>query len=514
MKRARAQRAVATNIARATPHGRRSTKRAEAEATEAETAPARHRVRARTTPRMAADDSGASGNQPPGPDAKLRFEWVQTSSIRSYENVLAKPNQRQHRQLMSSIRTYGFVTPMVLAADNTVIVGEARFVAAKELGLARVPVVYAEHLTKATIQQYRVTDNMLSSLREWDDEALRLELSRIELVAPGDLNVEAMGITFGEWDAILHQTSGEADPDDAIQPPLKSPISRVGDVWEIDDHEIHCGSATSDVAVSAMLRGCKLRTVFADGPWNVPYKGHMGGKGRIKHPEFVEGRGEKTEQEFLSFQTSWMSLIKDGLIQGGLLYAAIDWRGLRTTLEAARAAGFELINLLVWSKLPGAGLGSFYRSAHEIILVLRAPGALHTNHVMLGLNGRTRANVLTYPGASSFGSGREALHLHASPKPIALVGDLLLDCSKKGDWVADPFSGSGTTLIAAQKTGRRARVMDLDPRYVDVAVRRYEQIFGRAPRLKGTGETLEELEATRACDGQPTVRSRTRRRIT
>ena len=474
--------------------------------------PSRRRSRTRAMRQIASDDGAAVDQTPQALASSLRLAWVPATSIKSYERALAKANPRQHRQLMRSITTYGFVTPMVVSKDGTIIAGEARFAAAKELGMKLVPVVYAEHLTAEQIRQYRIADSMLCSLREWDGQALQLEMKEIELVAHGEVDLDAMGITFAEWDAIVLEPSDEADPADTVQPALQKPVSREGDVWEIDGHEIHCGSATSKAAIAAMLRACKLRVVFADGPWNVPYKGHMGGKGRIQHPEFVEGRGEKTEDEFLAFQTDWMALIKVGLVEGGLLYAAIDWRGLRMTLEAARAAGFELINLLVWSKLPGAGLGSFYRSAHELILVLRAPGAPHTNQVMLGRNGRSRANVITYPGAASFGSGRDALHLHATAKPIALVADLLLDCSGKGEWVADPFSGSGTTLIAAQKTGRRARVMDLDPRYVDVAVRRYEQVFGRSPRLRGTGETIQELEAERAGARGAECRPRARRR--
>lgn len=440
--------------------------------------------------------------EPSGPAAsRLRFKWVAISALRPYKRVLAKPNPRQHLKLVSSIRQFGFVVPIVATADGLIMVGEKRFAAAKEAGLERVPVIYAEHLSPVQIRQYRIADNKLASLRQWDPKALRLELQEIVLLESNDINIEAMGFDFAEFDTalcVVADGAEGADPADAILPSLQKAVSRPGDIWDADVHEIHVGSATSKADITEMLRGARPRVVFADGPWNVPYKGHMGGKGRIQHPEFVEGRGEKSEPQFLTFQTSWMTLIREGLVEGGLLYAAIDWRGLFTTLQAARAAGFELINFLVWSKLPGAGLGSFYRSAHELILVLRAPGAPHMNRVMLGANGRTRPNVLTYPGAASFGSGREALHLHATAKPIALVGDLLLDSSARGEFVVDPFSGSGTTLIAAQKTGRRARVMDLDPRYVDVAVRRYEQVFGRAPRLRGTGQTIHELEAERA----------------
>jgi hypothetical protein len=474
----------------------------------------RKRARAlRQTPPQTGHVPGAL-TEPSAPAAsRLRFEWVAIPALRPYERALAKPNPGQHLRLMSSIRQFGFVLPIVATADGLIIVGEKRFAAAKEAGLERVPVIYAEHLSPAQIRQYRIADNKLGSLRQWDPEALRLELQEIVLLEPDEINIEAMGFDFAEFDTALCVVSDEADAADAILPPLQKAVSRLGDIWEVDGHEIHSGSATSKAAIAAMLRGARPRVVFADGPWNVPYKGHMGGKGRIQHPEFVEGRGEKSEPEFLTFQTSWMTLIREGLVEGGLLYAAIDWRGLFTTLQAARAAGFELINFLVWSKLPGAGLGSFYRSAHELILVLRAPGAPHINRVMLGANGRTRANVLTYPGAASFGSGREALHLHATAKPIALVGDLLLDSSARGELVIDPFSGSGTTLIAAQKTGRRARVMDLDPRYVDVAVRRYEQVFGRAPRLRGTRQTIHELEAERASQsGRQSGRTRGSRR--
>lgn len=501
MKRAAARQQIDT----AKPHAARrksgepTSANAEPEEAEGQGRPRRRqRTRAlRQTPPQTERVLGAL-TEPSAPAAsRLRFEWVTIPALRPYERALAKPNPRQHLHLVSSIRQFGFVLPIVATADGLIIVGEKRFAAAKEVGLERVPVIYAEHLTPAQIRQYRIADNKLGSLRQWDPEALRLELQEIVLLEPDEINIEAMGFDFAEFDTALCVVSDAADAADVIQPPLMKPVSRPSDIWEVDGHEIHSGSATSKAAIAAMLGGHKARVIFADGPWNVPYKNHMGGKGRIQHPEFIEARGEKTEDEFLAFQTAWMKNMKEGLIEGGLLYAAIDWRGLFVTQRAARDSGFDLINLAVWQKTT-PGLGSFYRSSHELFLVLRKPGASHRNNIMLGINGRSRSNIWTHPGASSFGAARKALELHATSKPIALVADILLDASTRGELVVDPFSGSGTTLIAAQKTGRRARVMDLDPRYVDVAVRRYEQVFGSAPRLRGTGQTIHELEAERA----------------
>lgn len=420
-------------------------------------------------------------------DAAL--QWIDPRTLVFGKRRLAKENDRQHRQLMASISEFGFVTALVIKGKE-VIVGAARLRAAIELGVIRVPAVQADHLTPTQVRKFRIADNRLAELREWDPAALKAEFDEIVLLDP-DLNFEAMGFEIPELDVVLHGTDNPTDPADAIVSVPDKSHSRDGLIWEGDGHAILCGDARSSADWAAVLDGATPAVVIADPPWNVPVKSHMGGKGAIKHREFVMASGEMTDDEFLAFQTDWLTRATEHTPPGGLIYVASDWRALYVTSTAARACNLEQINLCVWQKTPA--LGSMYRSAHELFLQLRKRGAGHRNNIRLGAYGRFRSNCWNYPSASSFGVGREGLAIHPTAKPIALLSDIILDCTKRGDVVVDPFSGSGSTLIAAQRTGRIARVIERDPLYVDAAVRRYEQIFGRALRLRGTGQTLADL---------------------
>lgn len=442
-----------------------------------------------------ANEDGVAWTKP-----KLRntpsLDWMDIGTLEFSKRRLSKENERQHRQLMASIAKFGFITAIVVKGRE-VVVGEARLRAALELGVERVPAVDVGHLNAAEVRQFRIADNRLAELREWDPIALRAEFDEIIVLEP-DLNIEAMGYEIPEFDIALQSPADAIDPDDGPVPVSETTFSRPGDVWEIDGHAIMCGDARSRTDWRAILGGKSPAVIIADPPWNCPVKSHMGGKGAIQHPEFVMASGEMSDAEFLGFQRDWLACACEYSVPGGLLYVASDWRALHATTEAAHSCDLEQINLCVWRKTPG--MGSMYRSAHELFLVLRKSGAQHQNNIRLGAYGRFRSNCWDYPGASSFGIGREALAIHPTAKPVALLRDIFLDCTRRGDVVVDPFSGSGSTLIAAQRTGRAARVIELDPRYVDAAVRRYEQVFGRAPRLRSSGLTFKELQAERTTD--------------
>jgi DNA modification methylase len=286
---------------------------------------------------------------------------------------------------------------------------------------------------------------------------------------------------------------GQDDPDDRVAAPAEEALSRLGDIWTLGEHLIGCGDARDRAFLAKLMGSETAAVVFADPPFNCRIAGHVGGKGAVRHREFVMGSGEMAEEEFQAFQSEWLSAASERAAPGALLYVASDWRALYSALTAGRAAGLELFNLAVWEKTPG--MGSFYRSAHELFAIWRKGGAPHRNNVNLGSNGRYRSNRWNYPSAAGFGPARADLHLHPTVKPIALVADVLLDCTKRRDVVLDPFSGSGSTMMAAQRTGRRARVVELDPRYVDVAIRRYQARHGGEARLVGSGLTLNDLAA-------------------
>lgn len=424
---------------------------------------------------------------------RLSFDYVAIEALRLSKRALSQSNDRQHRQLMSSISTHGFIAPVVASESGEVIVGEKRLAAARDLGFESVPVVRAHWLTPLQIRQYRIADNKLNELRNWDADALKAELAEIIVLEP-EVNIEAMGFEIAEFDGALAVVTEGADPGDVVGSPPGEPLSRPGDIWEVDGHRIGLGDARDVSFLKQVIAGVEIRCVFADPPFNRPVAGHMGGKGRIKHPEFVMASGEMTDDEFQQFQTAWMKAVAEVMMPGGLIYVASDWRALLPTLTAAQTADLEQINFCTW-ELAAPRMGSFYRSACEYFPIWRKPGAKARNNIMLGQTGRHRSSCWHYPGANSFGSGRATLHLHPTVKPLALVQDVLLDCTARGETVLDPFSGSGTTLIAAERTGRKARVIELDPRYVDVAVRRYQDVIGRAPRLAGTGQTLDDLAA-------------------
>jgi DNA modification methylase len=250
-------------------------------------------------------------------------------------------------------------------------------------------------------------------------------------------------------------------------------------------------------AYDALLEGERAAAAFTDPPYNVKIKGHASGNGRTSHHEFPMAAGEMTEAEFTTFLEQALGHIATNCCAGGLIYCCMDWRHVSEILAAARGAGLEPLNLCVWAK-PNGGMGTFYRSSHELVFVLKNGQAPHLNNVQLGRFGRNRSNVWNYPGANSFRrkKGSPRLDLHPTAKPIALVADAILDCTERGDIVLDPFVGSGTTIVAAERTGRRCYGIELDPRYVDTAIRRWQKFTGRNAH-NGESQTFDQIAIER-----------------
>lgn len=245
------------------------------------------------------------------------------------------------------------------------------------------------------------------------------------------------------------------------------------------------------------MAGCSARLVFTDPPYNVPIAGHVQGRGRTHHREFAFASGEMSEGEFTSFLRTSLSNLARVCVDGAIVFVCMDWRHMAELREAGRIAFSELKQLVVWNKT-SPGQGSFYRSQHELIFVFKVGDAAHLNSFGLGNHGRTRSNVWTYPGTNSFHAGRaEELALHPTVKPIALVADAMRDCSFKHDIVLDVFLGSGTTLMAAEKLGRRCYGLEYDPVYVDVCIRRWEALTKLEAVLDGDGRTWTEVREER-----------------
>jgi DNA modification methylase len=389
--------------------------------------------------------------------------------------------------------------PVLIGHGDIVLDGWIRVEAAKALGLDRVPCVRIDHLTEVEQRLLRIAVNRLGEKGEWDLEALKLEFEELILE---EAPIEIAGFTLDEIDHILLGEADEAIEQGPIA--LESQamgVARIGDVFVLGAHRIVCGGATDPEVLSRLMAGdSPARLVLTDEPYNVPIAGHVTGG---DHREFVMASGEMSHAEFLAFNEAWMAAAMQSLCDGGILATFIDWRGYPTVSAAAIKLGLKPLNLIVWAKT-NAGMGSHYRSQHELLPLFKKGATPHINNVELGRRGRWRSNVWTYPGASSLGSdGRRGLKDHPTVKPTAMLEDALLDLTNRGDIVVDSFLGSGSTLIAAATTGRVCRGLELDPLYVDVIVRRYEAVTGNRAILIESGETFEALAARRAGEAAP-----------
>jgi DNA modification methylase len=432
-------------------------------------------------------------------DTTSRLTMVKLSELNPSPHNVRKHNRAQIRKLKASIQTFGFNAPILADKHKTILAGHARFLAATELGLAEVPVVFLHHLTEERAKAYMLADNQLTDLSSWDDEKLALQLkSMTEMVL--DFDIEDTGFDAPDIDFRIQSLEAidSIDRYDDFQFAGGTPTSAVGDIWQLGDHRVLYGSALDDAAISNLFSGEQATAALTDPPYNVRIDGHVGGKGAIHHRDFPMATGEMSEAEFTSFLTSALSGICRNTVPGGLIYTCMDWRHMYETLAAGRSSGCELLNLCVWVKSNG-GMGSLYRSRHELVFVLRNGREPHRNNVQLGRFGRNRTNVWNYAGGNSFarkGSKRN-LELHPTVKPLLLVADAIQDSTNRDDIVFDPFLGSGTTLLAAERVERRCFGVELDPLYVDTTVERWQQMTGKKA-YNQFGETFSAVKSKRS----------------
>lgn len=423
--------------------------------------------------------------------------------IRPYGKNARRHSDKQVELIARSIRSFGFINPILIDRDNVIVGGHGRFEAAQRLGLTEVPVVLLDHLSPEEVRAYRIADNRIAELSDWDDEILRLEISdlvTLELGGTLDFEVSLTGFSTPEIDLILDPIDAPPKEIERIDLPEEgaAAISRPGDVWELGSHRLVCGDAL-DRAVHALLLGdAKVRMVFTDPPYNVPVQGHVRIGGASMHREFAMGVGEMSVAGFRAFLAQSLGTTLSQLLPGGVMMVCMDWRHVEDLIAVGKGLGLDLINLCVWNKTNG-GMGSLYRSKHELVCVFRTSGEPAVNNVELGRHGRYRTNVWDYPGVNTFRRGRAAdLADHPTVKPTALIADAIRDVSHRGEIVFDPFSGSGSTLLAAEKTGRVARLIELDPLYCDVAIRRWQALTKGTARLVGTCESFAEREGAAA----------------
>ena len=423
------------------------------------------------------------------------IEMVATMSLKPNPRNARTHTDKQISQIATSIERFTWLVPIIIDDKNMIAAGHGRWLAAKRMNLTEVPVIRAKFLTEADRRAFALAENRIAQLSGWDDELLAEELT---ILFEGGYNLEITGFSTSDLDFSIPETKPKEEPELVeLQDPAAPVVTRVGDLWLSGPHVAYCGDARRAESWEALLGDERAHLVFCDSPYNVPINGFVSGNGAHQHREFVMGAGEMSPGEFTTFLRAIFRNCVRFSAEGSIHYQCMDWRHMREILDAADGVYSEHKQLIVWNKKVGA-LGTFYRSQHELVFVFKSGKGKHTNNFGLGDTGRYRTNVIDIAGANTFRKGRAAdLAAHSTVKPTALVADFLLDCSNRGDLVVDPCLGSGTLLIAAHRTSRRGAGIELDPGYVDTALRRLQAVSGVEAVLADDGRTFSEVAAER-----------------
>jgi DNA modification methylase len=428
---------------------------------------------------------------------KLQIEQVAISSLKWNARSPRVHPEKQIERLARNIDTFGFLHPCLISDQNRLLCGNARVLAASRLGMKTVPAVRVSHLSDDDQRAVILADAKLSELAEWHPEILREELQFFTDLDIG-FDFSILGFETAEVDIILEHSQRQIE-DDPAESLRQLAASRSGDIWQAGEHRIYCGDALSARSYDAVLGSSRAGLVVTDPPYNVRISGHVGGSGEIQHREFAMASGEMTPDQFDSFLTVSLGHLAAYSRDGSLQYIFMDWRHCSEILGAGQGAYRELKNICVWRKA-NAGMGSLYRSQHEFVFVFKNGTAAHVNNINLGAHGRNRSNVWDYAGINGFGRHRdELLAMHPTVKPVAMLADIIKDASHRGDVVLDAFGGSGSTLLAAERTGRRAAIIEIDPLYVDGTIRRWQALTGGIARCEATGESFAERDASVQC---------------
>jgi DNA modification methylase len=423
---------------------------------------------------------------------------MQVAKLRPSKRNARTHSKKQIEEIVNSIRRFGWTYPILADEQGNILCGVGRWLAAEKLGLAKAPVIVLSNLGDTEKRALALADNKIAANAGWDRTILAAELGELaDLLPQIDLGIEITGFEAAEIDSLMGDLiDPEQNPADAIPEIEQIPISRTADLWLLGRHRLICGDACSDADVRALMGRERADMVFTDPPFNLCIATTVG-RGKIKHREFASASGEMSPPQFTQFLIDWMMLAARYSNVGALTFAFMDWRHLGEILAAGRQVYGELKQLIVWAKT-NAGQGSHYRSQHELIFMFKNGNGQHQNNMQLGRYGRNRSNLWTYAGVNTFRTGRlDDLSVHPTVKPIALVADAMRDCSRRNDIILDPFLGSGTTILAAERVGRRGYGVEKDPLYCDVAIRRWQDFTKQDAVLKATGRTFEEVAASR-----------------
>jgi DNA modification methylase len=425
---------------------------------------------------------------------ELQVVYANVSSLRPCAHNARTHSKHQIRQIAESIKSFGFTNPVLTNNSMMIVAGHGRVEAAKLLRMNSVPTIKLENLSDDQLRAYILADNKLAENAGWDRAILAIELQN--LLTLEDFDVTTTGFEIPEIDIILEEQSQTIDKDDEVPVVTGPALTREGDLWELGKHRIYCGNSLHEDSFKALLGNRKAAVVFSDPPYNLPIDGNVCGKGSIHHREFEMASGEMSETEFVAFLERSMRLVARYSTSGSIHFLCMDWRHMKELLAAGNEVYKSLLNVCVWVKDNG-GMGSFYRSRHELVFVFRNGAESHRNNVQLGRFGRNRTNVWEYPGVNTLsrrGEEGNLLALHPTVKPVPLIADALLDCSARGEIVLDAFLGSGSTLIAAERIGRICHGIEIDPLYVDVAIQRWQQLTGESAVNSKTRMTYDGLK--------------------
>ena len=405
--------------------------------------------------------------------------------------------KRDDRRLAHAVRLAkheGWLPPPLVSEAGEVIGDPLSIEAARVMDLAELPcLIVTGELSEAEITLITTALAQQGASARIDLDVLRENLLQIQSAG---LDLSLTGLEIGQVDLALNHAHTNPDLDNSPEPSGPA-VSRLGDLWLLGKHRLLCGDATSAETYQQLMDGKQAAASIGDPPYNIPIAGNVSGAGKVKHEDFIMGVGEWTDEEFHSFLETYLATTMRHVAPDGAIFAFMDWRSIHLLVLAGRAAGLTHVTTCVWSKGSGA-FGSPWRSAHELIPVFANGPQLKLDNVELGRHGRNRTNVFEYPGANRPGSSAgKALALHSTPKSVEMIADMILDVTAPDDVVLDPFLGSGTTIIAAETVGRVGYGLELDPRYVDVIIRRWEALDRGHAILASTGESFGEVLANR-----------------
>ena len=415
-------------------------------------------------------------------DGSRNFKMIKIDEVVIPENLSKKHPKKQIKKLVRAIIKFGYANPIIITDDMVLISGYGRILAAQELGMTEIPAVVLSNVTETDANALRLLDNRLAEDSEWDFSVLK---SEIEKLLKLDFELEDVGFEPLDYDKLLYEeqeekTTHEKEQDDASWLDANIPaIIKSGDLYRLGDHFVYCGDSLCKQSYEIVMQGETAQIVVTDPPYNCKIKGFVC---NTRHKEFAMASGEMSNEQFAGFLNTILKNLHNFSSDGSLHYIFIDWRGINTLLTEGLKTYSELLNILVWNKGVG-GQGALYRSQHELIPVFKKKGK-HQNNIKLGKYGRYRTNILDYPGVRATNpASLELLKLHPTVKSVPLIHDLILDTSSQNDIVLDCFGGSGSTLIAAERCKRRARLIEIDPHYCDVIIYRWQKETGKTAKF-------------------------------